>query len=169
MTTPIHIWSDSFSVGHALLDAQHRRMLGLCRQIEDTALLHGPEALSVTHILLLELQQSSQEHFKTEYRILHSIGYPHLQDEIAEHIEFQNMLSRLLYQLKHARSDDAAMRRLLSEWTLEHLFDRDMKYKPFLSARPPFDAGAAGSGLHPAAGASPESVSPGATGRAILT
>ena len=144
MTTPIHIWSDSFSVGHALLDTQHRRLLGLCRQIEDTALLHGPEALSITHILLVELQESSQEHFKTEYRILHSIGYPHLQDEIAEHVEFQNLLSRLLYQLKHARSDDAAMRTLLSEWTLEHLFERDMKYKPFLAAKPTPEATLAG-------------------------
>lgn len=167
MTEHIYIWSDSYSVGHPMLDLQHQRMLSLCRQVEEASSLSGPEALSIIHILLTELSQHAQEHFKTEYRILHNIGYPHLQDEIAEHVHFQNNLTNILCQIKSGKSDDVALRTFLSTWAVEHLFERDMKYKPFL-ANQAASAVAQTSTFKPVPTCRAEAVQPSAIAEAIL-
>jgi hemerythrin len=131
MITPA--WDPSFSVGHPVLDSQHKELLLLCKRaaecMEDTS-LEGTEHF---HVLLNDLAVYAKKHFRTEEKILGQINCPLLDEQKAEHEEYEIWLSETLLSAMDGSSDKAAVHQFLTAWWMRHILESDMRYSEFLS------------------------------------
>lgn len=135
------IWKEHLSVGNALLDSEHKNLLGLINSIE-YKINHndGPALLKAIELL----KHSAQAHFANEARFAqalkldfeqHGLAHQHLLKELDT--TFAELESRI------AMPDDTwckyAMEhypRLLRDWFIEHITGEDMKMKPVLQSYP---------------------------------
>jgi hemerythrin len=131
MSAPV--WDPSFSVGHPVLDSQHKELLLLCKHaaecMEDTTL----EGVEHFHALLNDLAVYAKKHFRTEEKILSQINCPLLDEQKAEHEEYEIWLSETLLSAMDGSADKAAVHQFLSTWWMRHILESDMRYSEFLS------------------------------------
>lgn len=78
------VWEDSFSVGVALLDEQHRRVIEMINSLAEARLER--EVLSETLVKMLDY---AREHFEAEEHLLAQHGYPDLALQRSEHLAFR--------------------------------------------------------------------------------
>jgi hemerythrin len=120
------VWKEEYSVGNALLDEQHRRLIELVNRVD------GDEPLDD---ILVALQNYAEEHFRDEERLLESVGYPDLDKQQHQHGAFSAWLDRLHRQ--HREEGDSAvtrhdLQRYLRVWLANHLLVYDMAFKSWL-------------------------------------
>ena len=123
-------WSPALSVGHAVLDAQHERLLLLCSRLFGAV---GSMTSSDFLALLNDLAALIHEHFETEEHILRDFGYPFLAAHQAEHDALRGRLTDLLYEAIYGRFDPADLPQLARDLVLNHLRDSDLSFKGFLT------------------------------------
>lgn len=112
------------STGNRILDAQHIKLLRLCRAAE--ACLEGDRRGAVARLqdALHDLALYANEHFRTEEQILLDAGYPFMDALREEHVEYQQALASLFLE---AQPDPQRLRAWLSHWWRQHLqADREL-------------------------------------------
>lgn len=123
-------WSPALSVGHAVLDAQHEKLLLLCNRLfGSTGDMNKGDFLA----LLNDLAALIHEHFETEESILRESGYPHFNAHQAEHDALRGRLTDLLYEAIYDRFDTADLPQLARDLVLNHVRDYDLAFKGFLA------------------------------------
>lgn len=132
-TKDIFVWSDSYSVGNPTLDAQHQRLLSVCRQLDEIFSRPAENRRVLLEVLLTELMELSLEHFQTEQRILESIDYAAWDDEAREHEAFIGDLTAMLNQVRSDAPVSGSARISLSGAMIDHLLHSDSRYKPYLA------------------------------------
>lgn len=124
-------WHPRYSVGHPLLDAQHKKLLRLCQDViactEDDAAY--PASL---HAALRDLNQSIQEHFASEEAILESSAYPLLDYHKEEHVEYQSRMDEFLRATRQGCVSKESLTHYLSRWWSEHILCSDKQYSGFI-------------------------------------
>ena len=130
MTEPV--WQSSYSVGHEILDQQHRKILVLCTRAIDCLESDGAEVDEQAHQILNELKSYADLHFRTEEQVLSLCGYPGLAEQKAEHLEFSRRLTEMLYAATQGLIDKAAICVFLSGWWRGHILESDKQYSSFL-------------------------------------
>ncbi len=123
-------WSDEFSVGDALLDKQHQRMISIINALHEQT-RQGYSMYDVTRGLM-EMVSYSERHFATEELKLEQAGYPDLDQQINEHEAYRDKVSRMFYP---AEKDIDELMRFVMEWWKQHILVEDMKYKSWRSDR----------------------------------
>ena len=123
-------WSPALSVGHAVLDAQHERLLLLCSKLFTPA---GSMTASDLVSLLNDLATLTYQHFDAEERILLESGYPQLEAHRAEHDELRGRLTDLLYEAIYGPLDYTNLPPLARDLVLNHVRDCDHAFKSFLT------------------------------------
>lgn len=131
MTTDI-LWDSSFSVGHAVLDNQHKKLLRLCNELSACVESNSGDADSTFHGILHELTAYAREHFSTEEAILKKHGYPQLAEQESHHTGFIEKITEILEQASEGILNKAGALMFLSRWWTEHILVSDMQYRPFL-------------------------------------
>ena len=130
------VWRDSYSVGHPLLDAQHRRLLGLCERLteldEQSEVRPAAERASAIHGILHELADYSRVHFAAEEKMLAECGYPGLAEQQAEHGEYQEKLLDFLLRAMDSEVATGELIAFLAQWWVDHILVSDMPYKDYL-------------------------------------
>lgn len=135
------IWKEHLSVGNALLDSEHKNLLGLINGIE-YKIDHNdvPDLLKAIELL----KRSAQAHFANEARFAqalnldfeqHGLAHQHLLKELDT--TFAELESRVVtpddawckYAMEHYP-------KLLRDWFIEHITGEDMKMKPALQSYP---------------------------------
>jgi hemerythrin len=76
-------WGEDLSVGHPLLDEQHRAIFDLLSEAQD--LWRRGEGVPRLGPLLSRLGKLLEKHFPEEEAVLTASGYPKLQEHAAEH------------------------------------------------------------------------------------
>ncbi len=122
------VWKEEYSVGNAMLDEQHRRLIELVNRVD------GGEPLDD---ILAALQEYAEKHFRDEERLLESVGYPDLDKQQYQHAAFSAWLDRLYRD--HCEEGDSAvtrhdLQRYLRVWLANHLLVYDMAFKPWLDS-----------------------------------
>ena len=122
------VWKEEFSVGNAMLDEQHRRLVELVNRVD------GGEPLDD---ILAALQDYAEKHFRDEERLLESVGYPDLDKQQHQHGAFTAWLDRLYRE--HCEEGDSAvtrhdLQRYLRVWLANHLLVYDMAFKSWLES-----------------------------------
>jgi len=128
------VWTEDFSVGVRVLNAQHKKIIGMIDSLipsEESPV--NPEVLSET---LTAVIQYAREHFKEEELLMKEHGYPELDIQRSQHKQF--LLKAVDFCMAERLQVAGVPERLqtyLTEWWNLHILEEDMKYKPFFQQR----------------------------------
>jgi hemerythrin-like metal-binding protein len=128
------VWKDSYSVGVASMDEQHKKLFVLIRQLNDAMLAgKGKEVVGQT---LDEMIKYVQVHFTAEEKLLSKYNYPGLIEQRREHAAFIEKVSEMQNKL-HSGSLTVSVEasQFLSHWISEHIMGIDKKYSAFLASK----------------------------------
>lgn len=127
-------WSDYYSVGIAVVDEQHRRLMGIINELEAGIRDgKGKETLGDTFTSLLRY---TKEHFATEEDLMRRHGFSGAEEHAAEHREMAETLARL--QLEYQKNPAGLTVKTISflcDWLTRHLLGTDKQYMEHLHAR----------------------------------
>lgn len=129
--TPI-TWNASLSVGHPLLDSDHRILIDLLTQLFDAT--ETGQAHAVVDSVLGVLAEYTEHHFRREEGLLAEAGYPHLENHRAEHRAFEGRLRELAdrRRAKERGVLNEQVADLLKKWLTEHIQVSDNSYRPWM-------------------------------------
>lgn len=128
-------WEPRFSVGHPLMDEQHRQLLALFQQATECMSDTTPEGITQFHIILNDLATYVRTHFQNEEDLLLRCGYPQLAAQQAEHLAYESRLTDLLYFAATGHIDKAALCQHLSDWWTQHILHSDMQYRNYVQGQ----------------------------------
>ena len=123
-------WTDSFSVGVALFDEQHRRLIDMLnKMIKDPAAATRSETVSD---VLTDMTNYAQEHFKSEEDLMAAHHYPYLEEHMLEHHGFREKVALLcMATVEGQPSVPHELLEYLQQWLIRHILQEDMAFKPF--------------------------------------
>ena len=130
------IWRKHLSVGNAMLDFEHKSLIGMVNNIEYTINTKDSSALLEAIKLFKDCVHT---HFANEARFARAINFHFEQHELAHqhlHKELQHTIDQLA--VKVGAWSDCVMDyypQLLRDWLIEHITDEDMLMKPALQTR----------------------------------
>jgi hemerythrin-like metal-binding protein len=123
-------WHDRYSLGHAELDAQHRKLFEVVNHFDDVIEMDMPVELGR---IVDDLMASAIEHFKFEEAVLEQIGFPDRSGHSKMHEELISQLRQTRAKLKAGGSVSAkSVARFLVDWLTYHILREDMEFKPYL-------------------------------------
>lgn len=123
-------WSDEFSVGSPVLDAQHMQIVNAINTLHD-AMMNG-RSVEVMVNLIQSLEHYAEYHFDLEEELLLDLKYPFLGQHCADHEQFRDTIHdlRSRYQSGEVFIYPEALQ-FLSGWFTEHVLGSDMHYKEY--------------------------------------
>ena len=123
-------WTAELSVGHVLLDEQHRHLIALINALSGGS---GGGGSDTADVVLEHLARFIQFHFETEEMMLRQVAYPDLQAHAQEHRFIMDRLSRHVTEMEASgRTNMHEMSELLWTWVNDHLSTSEQRYAPFL-------------------------------------
>lgn len=130
-------WKSSYSVGHWVLDNQHRVLLSLCAD----ALELLPENVMEKpghrfHSAQEELLSCIEEHFKTEERLLKQLDNSLYERHRLEHQGFWIQLSDYLDQVDKGEVDRDTLHGFFVEWWSGHILNSDRAFSHAIQRLP---------------------------------
>lgn len=108
------VWTEDYSVGHDLVDAQHRELIDIINQLDAIATDHSIQAYEQFHIQLHRLAEYANKHFEFEELVMTSKNCPNLAEHTQEHERYREHMCDVLYEACQGMSD----RRRLCDWLL---------------------------------------------------
>jgi len=131
---PLIRWDDSFSVGVAEIDAQHKRLVEMINELYDAMRQkRGKEILSE---ILNEMVKYAAVHFATEEKYFVQYFYPETDSHRKEHREFKKKVDELTKRFEaNEIGITGEVIDFLSTWLKEHIKGSDKKYGPFLNEK----------------------------------
>lgn len=128
------IWDDSFSVGVARLDSQHKRITEIINLLMDEP-KDGFDSKTIEQVLN-QLTEYVHNHFETEEKLLAEFDFPDLHLQHEEHKQFRLKLADLCMQaIRSYASIPTDLSLYLREWWIDHILVKDMQYRPFLMSK----------------------------------
>ncbi len=121
-------WRDSFSVGVASLDDDHKRLIDIIRRVEE-----ADKAGRSVQWVLEELRNYAEHHFRAEEELMTAVDFPDIDEHKLEHRAFVEWLTTV--ERTYNMSPDAhfhiaeTVNDYLSKWLKHHILQIDMKYK----------------------------------------
>jgi hemerythrin len=125
-------WKQEYSVGHPILDEQHRGFFALCEEADECRKDRTLEGRQHFHSLLNELVLYAKRHFAAEERMLALCDYPLLEQHQGEHEAFNDKLTDFAFQATFGELDRDGLFDYVTEWWTRHILDHDMKYRDHL-------------------------------------
>ena len=114
-------WSESVSVGNLDIDRQHKNLFRLGQVALN---LLGDEAIVSKRAdeVLNDIVEAMRQCFASEEKLLARNSCPFLKQHAAEHMVFNEQLTRIIYQ--SARDADE-LHKVLRDWTSRHVPEID--------------------------------------------
>ena len=131
METPAS-WDPSFSVGHELMDNQHKHLLSIYSRVARLIDDESHAAALQFHEALHDLAEYTRNHFAAEEALLQECNYPGLKAHVAEHSDCLTRLTDFLYAASHGVIAKNEMHDFLLKWWANHVISSDRHYAAFL-------------------------------------
>lgn len=127
-------WTDKMSVGSEALDEDHKRLIGMLKEL-NIALKAGSPAETIRDIMT-ELSAYADYHFAAEERVLRMARYEGLEEHIEAHNKWRERLVEMKATLEGKADRRSALKLsdFLSDWLIRHILGDDQKFKPALAA-----------------------------------
>jgi hemerythrin-like metal-binding protein len=121
-------WNDGYSVGHLLLDNQHKTLINLINELYHSMKNgKGKQALSKT---LDDLVQYTIDHFSKEEQMMVKYSYPEFKKHKAEHEELAKTAINLQANFKNGTTPlTMDVLDFLKNWLYNHIEKTDKRYK----------------------------------------
>jgi hemerythrin len=127
-------WNDAFSVGNQQLDDHHKKFFSIINTLHD-AMKNGEEE-KILLMVLKEIQQYVQYHFKAEESLMRIYSYPNYATHKAQHEEALQKVNKFI--LEYDRHEDKLaieVLNFLSDLLQNHILQEDRKYIPYLNGK----------------------------------
>ncbi len=125
-------WSDKYSVNNFLLDAQHKKSISIINRLHSS--MKEGRAKNIMEIILDDLVLYTNEHFRTEERMMMSANFPGLKGHKVEHEKLTNkVIDSQSRFLKNEALISMDLMNFLESWLINHIEGTDKKYKNKLS------------------------------------
>lgn len=127
-------WDDSYSVGHSILDNQHKKLLRICNELASCVERNTPDSDAKFHEILNDLSDYAREHFTTEEAILKRLEFPNLAAHEQDHFAYIEQFTDILTDASEGVLDKAGTLMFLAKWWSDHILVSDMEYRPYIQA-----------------------------------
>ncbi len=133
------VWREQLSVGNDLIDADHKYLIDIVNQIEQSFDTKNRHELSAA---LDSLSQYSQKHFAQEEKIASAAGYAQVPHMHQSHEVLVKALDRARLEIEamgQGWSPTAIehFTNLLRNWLVDHVIKEDLLMKSALQKYPP--------------------------------
>jgi hemerythrin-like metal-binding protein len=123
-------WHERYSVGHAELDAEHKRLFELVNHFDDVIQM---ELAGELGLILDDIVSSTVAHFRREEDLMKQAGFPQLAEHKDMHDELINQIKEVRITMKKGgHVGTKSVVRFLADWLTNHIIREDMEYKPYL-------------------------------------
>jgi len=123
-------WQDSYSVGVALVDDDHKNLVGILNSAVHAVSEHkGSEAVREIFDDLLEY---TVYHFSHEEALLERTQFPGLEEHRAIHDRLIRKLLTFHQDYRRRTVDIADVANFLIEWLLTHILEEDARFADHL-------------------------------------
>jgi hemerythrin len=127
-------WQDSFAIGVAEIDEQHRRLIGAINDFYTG--LHYERSQEALAKLLKFLIDYIAMHFRTEEALMARHGYPGQAAHKEQHLAFEARVAQMAERYISGKLLlSLEVTRFLRQWLTEHILHTDKELGLFLSAR----------------------------------
>jgi hemerythrin-like metal-binding protein len=127
-------WKDSYSVGVAELDEQHRELLKLLNTLIEQPAGHAHERSFFTTLNALVLY--AEKHFATEESYMARCEYPDLKNHQEEHVTFTASVFALRERLERRERDmQSTLVNFVKDWYISHVLGTDRGYVRLFAER----------------------------------
>jgi hemerythrin-like metal-binding protein len=123
------VWDENMTIGHALLDRDHRILLNLLSQISSPDTFEDPIS---SKFMLDELTNYTHYHFSREEKLMEEWSYPEVEAHRAMHEEFRTRIAAI--QSSYEKQESGIRDRVVSElavWLKEHIMGTDRLLIPY--------------------------------------
>lgn len=121
----IFTWRTSYAIGHATIDAQHKKLIEMIKKVRDNTV--------TLQDITTQLSEFVQYHFDTEESFMEKCHYPEKEEHIMEHRALTVELEELQQKLISHNLERESLYQILQEWTIHHLITADKKLKNICS------------------------------------
>jgi len=125
-------WKDSYSVGVKALDEQHQKLVSHLNTIYQV--FDDPNQKEKLGVLLSELDEYAQVHFKSEEDLFAKHRYHSLEQHAMEHRLYEQKISN--FRARFDSSDQKLtvdMLEFLADWLTGHILGSDQEYRRYLN------------------------------------
>jgi hemerythrin len=126
-------WNTSCSVGHSILDEQHKKLHGILEKLIAASNGTTRSEREEFHALLNDLSFIARIHFDTEEAILAQHGFPLLEEHAELHAGCLSELADFLMKAALGTSTISELSNLIVEWWEIHTMVDDAKFIPYLA------------------------------------
>lgn len=127
-------WKDSFKIGIAEIDAQHRELFSRLDMLENA--LRDGKGKDIVFSTFHFLDNYVRRHFKAEEELQALYQYPHLLMHGAEHAAFKKRLNDLEERLTLEEPSEklaALIQTLLTQWLITHVTNLDKELTHYMN------------------------------------
>ncbi len=128
------IWSEKLSVGVALFNKQHKRLIAMLNKM-----VKNPKATTRSETVsevLTEMTCYAHEHFKSEEDLMIEYGYPQMEQHKSQHNKFKEKVAGLcIATMDGFESVPQVLLDYLQQWLTQHILHEDMQYKSFFKEK----------------------------------
>ena len=123
---PLIDWSDNLSVNVAAIDQQHKRLIAMINELNDS--MKVGKGKDVLGKIVGSLISYTATHFQTEERYFDQYGYPDTDDHKKEHAAFVKKVGDFKEGFeKGSLSLTIQVMDFLSDWLKNHIMGTDKK------------------------------------------
>ncbi len=128
------LWSESYSVGNAAIDADHQRLLALFNDFSNA--VNGDKGELAIRSVLDELRDYAHDHFRREESLMLEHRYPDYHRHKRMHDTFERQIADVASHLDMGSGDMCAfLLSFLAKWLTGHILSADQQFGVFLAER----------------------------------
>ena len=125
-------WDETLEIGHAAIDADHRKLVKLFNQLADAVRSH--KGKTVCSSILDQVVQDAIAHFDLEEQLMASRGYPKKVQHTAEHAILIREAANYRASFAADSADShVAVINFPAEWLTRHFVTWDKELADFLA------------------------------------
>jgi hemerythrin len=125
-------WNDTYSVGVAKMDDQHKKWIGYINQLHDALAIGKGKA--ETAVIVNSLVEYTNFHFSAEEKLLTENNYIGLVNQQNKHKAFVVKVQEFQNDVNSGNlTTGIKVNQFLKDWLIEHIMGEDKKYTKFLN------------------------------------
>jgi len=123
----LFVWNDSYSVGVAQLDTQHKKLISMLNDLQQA--MQKGEGKNVMAGIIEQLINYSVTHFEHEEKYMVSTKYPDYAAHKAIHNDFASKVLEFQKKFKDGSLTlSVSVMNFLTDWLRDHIKGIDRKY-----------------------------------------
>ena len=127
-------WRKEYEIGVATIDAEHRRLVDLANDFNETRAEIDRPGNGVK--MLTQLIAYAEEHFQHEEQLMRESSYPRLDKHQAQHSGyFTNIFAANKAIALNPAAANTVVLKVLKQWLLVHVLREDMDFADFLQRK----------------------------------